>query len=156
MGACIFCEIASGRTETRVIFDDGDVLAFPDVHPQAPLHLLLIPRIHIPNTLALAPLHDQLVGKLVRIAAQLATDKAVAADGYRLLTNTRLASPSITCTFTFSRVGPSDGLQVEPRPCGGGQQRAGTPDRPTAVAGGPSRAKRHATYCFLNAFLRRR
>ncbi|MBK7973769.1 MAG: histidine triad nucleotide-binding protein [Deltaproteobacteria bacterium] len=88
MGACIFCEIASGRTETRVIFDDGDVLAFPDVHPQAPVHLLLIPRIHIPNTLALAPLHDQLVGKLVRIAAQLATDKAVAADGYRLLTNT--------------------------------------------------------------------
>lgn len=93
---CIFCQIAAGRTSTPVLYDDGEILAFQDLHPQAPLHLLLIPRAHIANSLEIAPAHDALIGRLVRTAALLARRNRVAEDGYRLVTNTNaLAGQSV-------------------------------------------------------------
>lgn len=92
MSDCIFCVIAEGSTSTPILFDDGEILAFPDLHPQAPLHLLLIPRLHVANGLALSPAHDALIGKLVRVASLLATRHGVSDDGYRLVTNTNPAA----------------------------------------------------------------
>lgn len=85
---CIFCRIAAGHGETPLLYDDGEILAFPDLHPQAPFHALLIPRAHIANTLALRPEHDPLIGRIIRVAAGLTTERGIAHDGYRLVTNT--------------------------------------------------------------------
>ena len=88
MADCIFCRIAAGHAEANLLYDDGEVLAFPDRNPTAPFHALLIPRAHIANTLDLLPVHDQLVGRLVRVAADIARAHGLADHGYRLVTNT--------------------------------------------------------------------
>lgn len=92
MPDCIFCAISGGSTSTPIVFDDGEIIAFPDLNPQAPVHLLLIPRLHVANGLALSHEHDSLIGRLVRVAGALATRHGVADDGYRLVTNTNAAA----------------------------------------------------------------
>ena len=85
--ACLFCEIVAGRTPSRIAYQDESVLAFHDLHPQAPTHILLIPRKHITSLLELQPEDDALVGSLVRRARDLARELGFSEQGFRLVFN---------------------------------------------------------------------
>jgi len=88
MSVCIFCRIANHETPSGVVFEDEDILAFRDIDPKAPVHILLIPKKHI-ESLETADAADQvLFGKLVMTARDLARKEGVAPDGYRLVLNT--------------------------------------------------------------------
>lgn len=86
--ACIFCKIARGEIPAARVYEDERVLAFPDINPQAPLHLLIIPKAHIDSLSALAPGDDELVGHILWVAKELAAQKGVAEKGYRVVVNT--------------------------------------------------------------------
>lgn len=89
---CLFCKIAARQLPAKVVFESERVIAFEDIHPQAPTHVQLIPKKHVASTLALAPEDDALVGELVRAAAALARERGFADDGYRLVFNTNAAA----------------------------------------------------------------
>lgn len=84
--ACLFCKIASGEG-TELIYADDQVVAFHDIDPQAPLHVLVIPRRHI-STINDSASHDEtLLGHMIFIATQLAEKNNIAENGYRLILN---------------------------------------------------------------------
>ncbi len=85
--SCVFCEIAAGRAPARRVFEDPEVVAFHDIQPKAPTHILLIPRKHIESLLELRADDDRLVGALVRRARELARALGIADSGFRLVLN---------------------------------------------------------------------
>ncbi len=85
---CLFCGIAAGRIPADVVFDDGELLAFRDIAPQAPVHVLIITKQHHPNIAAAAAADPALAGRMLAAAAQLAAEFAVADSGFRLVVNT--------------------------------------------------------------------
>ncbi len=85
--ACLFCEIVAGRIPSRVAYQDETVLAFHDIRPEAPVHVLLIPKKHITSLLDLQPGDDALVGSLVRRARDLAQELGLSERGFRLVFN---------------------------------------------------------------------
>ena len=87
MTDCLFCKMVSGEIQPDVVFEDDDVLAFRDVNPQAPVHVLVIPKSHIATTNELTPEHAVLIGKMVLAARQIAADEGVAEPGYRMVMN---------------------------------------------------------------------
>ncbi len=84
---CTFCEIVAKRIPAKVAYEDDSVLAFHDINPQAPVHLLLIPKRHVASLLELTGLDDALVGGLVRRARDLARELGLAERGFRLVFN---------------------------------------------------------------------
>ena len=84
---CIFCQIVSGKLPTDIVYQDEEVIAFRDIEPQAPVHLIIIPRRHIPSLVQLSQADLSLVGHMVDIANQLAKREGVAESGYRLVMN---------------------------------------------------------------------
>ncbi|GAB4390900.1 MAG: histidine triad nucleotide-binding protein [Thermodesulfovibrionales bacterium] len=84
---CIFCEIAAGRMKAKVLYEDDLAVAFEDIAPQAPVHVLVIPRKHIPTALDLAEEDAALVGRLYQVANRIAREKGVAERGFRLVMN---------------------------------------------------------------------
>ena len=84
---CIFCQIVSGKLPTDIVYQDEEVIAFRDIEPQAPVHLIIIPRRHIPSLVQLSQADLSLVGHMVDIANQLAKREGVAESGYRLVIN---------------------------------------------------------------------
>jgi histidine triad (HIT) family protein len=88
MPDCLFCKIAAGQIPAKLIHQDDDTVAFMDINPQAPTHLLVIPRRHIATLNDLTPADDALVGKVYRTAAKLAAERGIAADGWRAVVNT--------------------------------------------------------------------
>jgi histidine triad (HIT) family protein len=85
--ACLFCRIVAGEIPASKVYEDATLIAFNDINPQAPLHVLVVPREHIPTLNDLQPAHDALVGEMVRRAAALAADRGYAPGGYRTLFN---------------------------------------------------------------------
>jgi histidine triad (HIT) family protein len=84
---CLFCKIASGAIPVNRLYEDEQVLAFPDIHPQAPVHILVIPRQHFASLAHTAPEDATLLGHLLAAAAQIARQQNLA-KGYRLVINT--------------------------------------------------------------------
>ncbi len=84
---CIFCRIAAGEIKAKVVRQDEDTVAFRDLNPQAPTHVLVIPRRHIPSTNVLESGDAELVGKLFLAAKEIAAEAGVAASGYRMVMN---------------------------------------------------------------------
>lgn len=84
---CLFCKIVAKQIPAQVVYEDDRALAFADINPQAPTHLLVIPKQHIPGTHTLAASDNELVGHLFQVIRQLADDKGVSAGGYRVVTN---------------------------------------------------------------------
>jgi histidine triad (HIT) family protein len=84
---CIFCRIAAGEIEAKVVHRDEDTVAFRDTNPQAPTHVLVIPRRHIPSIDALAPGDAEAVGKLFLAARAIARDEGIHESGYRVVMN---------------------------------------------------------------------
>jgi histidine triad (HIT) family protein len=85
--ACIFCEIVAGRIPSRQVPADDRLLAFHDVNPQAPTHVLVIPRRHVTSLLDLGSADDDLVGAMVRQARDIAKQLGLAERGFRLVLN---------------------------------------------------------------------
>lgn len=84
---CIFCRIASKGVPATVVYEDADVMAFRDIHPKYRVHVLLIPKAHVPSAAALTPEQDALAGRLLRLGAELARREGITSSGFRLLTN---------------------------------------------------------------------
>ena len=87
MADCVFCKIVDGQIPATRLQEDGDVIAFRDLNPQAPLHALIVPRKHIPTLNDLTPDDDALVGSLFRVAATLAREHGYDERGYRAVFN---------------------------------------------------------------------
>ncbi len=85
---CLFCSIASGDIPAEVVYRGGRVLAFRDIAPVAPTHVLVIPLDHFENVAELAGSDPALVAEVVRVATQIAEELGVAASGYRVVLNT--------------------------------------------------------------------
>ncbi|MGE0079722.1 MAG: histidine triad nucleotide-binding protein [Thiohalomonadaceae bacterium] len=85
---CIFCSIADGALPANIVYEDEDVVAFKDINPVAPVHLLVIPRKHIASANGLADTDAALAGKLLLTARRLAAEQGFAENGFRLVMNT--------------------------------------------------------------------
>jgi len=84
---CLFCRIAAGEIPASIVYQDDDLVAFNDINPQAPMHVLIVPRKHIPTTSDISEGDEALVGKLVRRAAAIAAERGYAERGYRTVFN---------------------------------------------------------------------
>jgi len=85
--ACLFCRIIAGEIPSSKVYEDDEVFAFNDINPQAPLHVLVVPKRHIATVNDLAPGDVGLVGTLVRRAAAIAAENGYAERGYRTVFN---------------------------------------------------------------------
>lgn len=88
MSDCLFCAIAAGDIPADVVHRDDELVAFRDIAPQAPTHILVIPRVHYDNARDLAVADPGLAGRLLALAGELAERDGVAEGGYRIVTNT--------------------------------------------------------------------
>jgi histidine triad (HIT) family protein len=84
---CIFCRIAAGEVPSDIVYQDEDFLAFRDILPRAPTHVLIIPKTHITSVAELAEEQQELAGRLIIIAKNLAEKEGIAKNGYRLVIN---------------------------------------------------------------------
>lgn len=84
---CIFCNIAAGQSPADILHEDDVAVAFRDIHPQAPVHVLIVPRRHLSAISAMKEEDRELVGHLHWVARQLAEKLGVAESGYRLVIN---------------------------------------------------------------------
>jgi histidine triad (HIT) family protein len=85
--SCLFCEIVAGRIPAKVAYQDDDVLAFHDINPQGPVHVLVVPKRHVTSLMELVPGDDEMVGHLVRKARDLAATLGLGERGFRLVFN---------------------------------------------------------------------
>lgn len=87
MSDCIFCRIVRGEIEARIAYEDDELIAFHDVAPQAPTHILVIPRDHVGTLLDLDPEDAGLLGRMQMAAIHVARDLGLDRSGFRLVTN---------------------------------------------------------------------
>jgi histidine triad (HIT) family protein len=90
MSNCLFCRIIAGEIPAAIVYQDETLVVFKDINPQAPLHLLLVPRTHIATLNDLLPEHDALVGSMFRRVAALAREHGYHERGYRTVFNTHV------------------------------------------------------------------
>jgi histidine triad (HIT) family protein len=83
---CIFCKIARGEIPSQKVYEDEDLLAFKDIRPAAPIHLLIIPRVHVPTLADATEAHAHLLSRMMLLAPRLAQEQG-AANGFRVVVN---------------------------------------------------------------------
>ena len=88
MSNCVFCRIIKKEISSKIVYEDEDCVAFEDVNPQAPVHVLIIPRLHTPSVSELAHEDVGLIGRLVKTCVRIADMKGIGRTGYRIVTNT--------------------------------------------------------------------
>jgi len=84
---CIFCQIVAGEIPADILYQDKEVIAFRDINPLSPIHLLIIPRKHIPSLVQLSEAESSLIGNMVNTANQLVKRGGISESGYRLVIN---------------------------------------------------------------------
>jgi len=84
---CIFCQIIAGKIPSQILYQDGELIAFRDINPQAPVHIIIIPKRHISSLTELTQPELALIGHMVDVANQLAKEEGVFESGYRLVIN---------------------------------------------------------------------
>ena len=87
MSDCIFCNIASGKMKSDIVWENDNIVAFRDINPQAPTHILVIPREHLPKIADTTEQDQDLLGELILAARTIAGQEGIAEDGYRLVFN---------------------------------------------------------------------
>ena len=87
MADCLFCKMVEGEIKPDIVYEDEEILAFRDISPQAPVHVLVIPKQHIPTLNDLDKDHAELIGKLFLVASKVAEREGVAQTGYRTIIN---------------------------------------------------------------------
>jgi histidine triad (HIT) family protein len=88
MSDCLFCKIVNRAIPASIVYEDEGILAFNDINPQAPTHILVVPKRHIASLNDLSGEDDVLVGELVRRAAAIAQSRGISVGGYRTVFNT--------------------------------------------------------------------
>ena len=84
---CIFCKIANKEIPSTIVYEDEDVIAFRDLNPEAPVHILVIPKKHIASLNAATAEDQQLLGKVLLTIQKIAAEQGIAEKGYRVVTN---------------------------------------------------------------------
>ena len=84
---CLFCKIINKELDTKFLFEDDNLVVFRDINPQAPVHLLIVPKKHIRSINDLTEEDEQIVGKMCNVAKQMAAKEGIAQSGYKLLFN---------------------------------------------------------------------
>ncbi len=87
MEDCIFCKISKGEIPSEKVYEDEEVLAFKDIHPAAPIHILVIPKKHIAKVTDIMPEDEALVGKMYTVINKIAKEQGFAEDGFRMIIN---------------------------------------------------------------------
>jgi histidine triad (HIT) family protein len=87
MSDCLFCRIAAGEISAEKVHEDEDMVAFRDINPQAPTHILLVPRKHVASLSAATSEDAALLGRILLAARDLASEEGIDADGYRVVNN---------------------------------------------------------------------
>lgn len=88
MADCLFCKIAAKEIPAKIVHEDADTVAFEDIQPQAPHHVLVVPRKHVVSLNDLAPEDEAVVGRMFRAAAAIARARGIADPGWRAVVNT--------------------------------------------------------------------
>lgn len=88
MANCIFCKIINREISSNIIYEDEQAVAFPDIQPKAPTHILIVPKQHIESLNDLTTEHEQLMGHLLWIASLLAAEQEIDESGFRVIINT--------------------------------------------------------------------
>ncbi len=88
MKDCIFCKIAQKEIPTELLYESDDIIAFNDIAPKSPVHILIVPKKHIDSMNNLEEENKELLGKLVLVAKDIAKEKGISETGYRLIFNT--------------------------------------------------------------------
>ena len=83
---CIFCRIARGELPAKLVYEDEYFVAFPDIHPSAPVHLLLVPKAHVANLYDVDASHEPMLGRMLATAGRLAREHG-SDDGFRIIIN---------------------------------------------------------------------
>lgn len=86
MEDCLFCKIVDGEIESEILYEDEEIIAFPDINPVAPIHILIIPKEHIESADDLEKRHSEMVGKIFLAAKKIARDMDLD-EGYRIVNN---------------------------------------------------------------------
>ena len=102
---CIFCKIVDGEIPADIVFQNEEFIAFRDINPVAPLHVLIVPRIHIVSLAEVSTEHEGLMGRLVLLAKNIAESENVSASGFRLITNCGNDSGQIVPHLHFHLLG---------------------------------------------------
>ncbi|HZT70874.1 MAG TPA: histidine triad nucleotide-binding protein [Terriglobia bacterium] len=87
MDTCIFCKIIERQQPAKIVYEDDQVVAIEDIRPQAPVHLLVMPRKHVPSLKEVEVADEQMMGHLFTVIAQLARERQLEARGYRTVIN---------------------------------------------------------------------
>jgi histidine triad (HIT) family protein len=88
---CIFCKLVAGQIPSRKVYEDDDIFAFHDINPWAPVHFLVIPKLHIPSMAQISAEHERLLGRMMTLAPRLALEQGCnpyPAGGFRIIANT--------------------------------------------------------------------
>lgn len=111
MDDCIFCKIVRGELPSNQVFQDDDVLVFHDIHPIAPVHLLIIPKQHIASLADSTPAHYALLGKMLALGPKLAREQGLK-DGYRTMINTGKGGGQIVFHLHYHIFGDPSGVKL--------------------------------------------
>ena len=87
MEDCLFCKIIKGEIPCNKVYEDEEIFAFYDIHPAAPIHILVIPKKHIPSLAHLEKEDEAIVGKIYGVINQIAEEKGFKQEGYRVIVN---------------------------------------------------------------------
>ncbi len=88
MAECIFCDIVEGTIPTKKIHEDDSVIAFEDINPQAPVHLLVIPKQHVTSLADIQETDATLMGRIMVVATKMARERGLEENGFRVVVNT--------------------------------------------------------------------
>ena len=102
---CIFCRITDKDMNSALVYEDSEIVAFRDIKPVAPVHILIIPKKHIASLAELTDQDSALLGRMLLVAKQLAEQEGIAEDGYRVLTNIRDNGGQVVPHLHFHLIG---------------------------------------------------
>ncbi|MBU0580106.1 MAG: histidine triad nucleotide-binding protein [Candidatus Margulisbacteria bacterium] len=88
MGDCIFCKIINKEIPSKIVYEDEKILAFHDIDPKAPVHILVIPKKHISNNLSLSDKDYSVIGEMFKVMNKIAKDQGLDKTGFRIVNNT--------------------------------------------------------------------
>lgn len=87
MNDCLFCKIIKGEIPSNKVYEDDDILAFYDINPAAPIHILVIPKKHIESLAHMEKDDEKIIGKIYTVINQIAEEKGFKEEGYRVIVN---------------------------------------------------------------------
>lgn len=87
MSDCLFCKIIAGEIPSTAVYEDDTTYAFRDINPQAPVHVLVVPRQHLDRVSSASPADEAMLGHLLLVAAEIARQEGISDAGYRLVVN---------------------------------------------------------------------